>query len=100
MTVIGAFDSAAAGDAGYLVYGLQDDDTYGFYDSTDTNQNPMATYYHNMTTILASTSGTYGPGQPPTFTPGSLNVTYSNTTTAAHLLMQKAHRRVCDRRLA
>ena len=92
MTVVGAFDSAAAGDAGYLVYGLQDDDgthTYGFYDSTDTNPNPMATYYHNMTTILASTSGTYGPGQPPTFTPGSLNVTYSNTTTAAHLLMQK-----------
>ena len=89
MTVVGAFDSAAAGDAGYLVYGLQDDVTYGFYDSTDTNPNPMATYYHNMTTILASTSGTYGPGQPPTFTPGSLNVTYSNTTTAAHLLMQK-----------
>ncbi|MFL6260841.1 MAG: RICIN domain-containing protein [Thermoanaerobaculia bacterium] len=89
MTVVGAFDSAAAGDAGYLVYGLQDDDTYGFYDSTDTYPNPMATYYHNMTTILASTSGTYGPGQPPTFTPGSLNVTYSNTTTAAHLLMQK-----------
>jgi hypothetical protein len=89
MTVVGAFDSAAAGDAGYLVYGLQDDDTYGFYDSTDTNPNPMATYYHNMTTILASTSGTYGPGKPPTFMPGSLNVTYSNTTTAAHLLMQK-----------
>jgi hypothetical protein len=97
MTVVGAFDSAAAGDAGYLVYGLQEDPvqndgfthTYGFYDSTDTDPNPMATYYHNMTTILASTSGTYGPGQPPTFTPGSLNVTYSNTTTAAHLLMQK-----------
>jgi hypothetical protein len=89
MTVVGAFDSAAASDAGYLVYGLQDDDTYGFYDSTDTNPNPMAMYYHNMTTILASASGTYGPGQPPTFTPGSLNVTYSNTTTAAHLLMQK-----------
>ncbi|MEA2602197.1 MAG: serralysin [Acidobacteriota bacterium] len=90
MTVIGTFDSAAAGDVGYLVYSLQDDDTYGFYDSTDTNPNPMATYYHNMTTILASTSGAYGPGQPPTFTPGSLNVTYSNTTTAAHLLMQKS----------
>jgi hypothetical protein len=92
MTVVGAFDSAAAGDAGYFVYGLQDDDvshTYGFYDCTDTIANPIATYYHNMTTILASTSGTYGPGQPPTFTPGSLNVTYSNTTTAAHLLMQK-----------
>ena len=89
MTVVGAFDSAAAGDVGYFVYGLQDDVTYGFYDSTDTDPNPMATYYHNMTTILASTSGTYGPGQPPTFTPGSLNVTYSNTTTAAHLLMQK-----------
>src|SRR3954468_6419111 len=89
MTVVGAFDSAAAGDAGYLVYGLQDDDTYGFYDSTDTNPNPLATYYHNMMTILVSPRGPSGRRQPPTFTPGSLNVTYPNTTTAAHLLMQK-----------
>lgn len=87
--VMGAFDAFSAGDVGYIVYGLQDSDAMGFYDSSDSNPNPVANYYNTLTTLLASSSGSYGPGQTPTYTPGSLNVSYSNTTTASHLLLQK-----------
>lgn len=87
--VMGAFDSFSAGDVGYIVYGLQDSDTNGFYNSKDNARNPVADYYHTMTSLLAGASGSYAPGQTPTYTPGSLNVSYSNCTKASHLLLQK-----------
>jgi hypothetical protein len=86
--VMGAFDAAAAGDAAYIVYGLQDSDTNGFYDGKDNNPNPVALYYHTMTTLLGSSFGTYSPGQASSFTPGSLSPQYGNTGNG-HLLLQK-----------
>lgn len=89
--VMGAFDSASAGDVGYIVYGMQDNsDTYGFYTSAGV-ANPVATYYHNLTTLLscANTGLQYAPGQAASFTPGTLNVSYSNTSTVSHYLLQK-----------
>jgi len=89
--VMGAFDSAAAGDVGYLVYGLQDsrpEQTYGFFTYPGGTANPAAEDYHSLTTVLRSARGSYGPGLPATFSPGTLNPTYSNNTTG-NLLLQK-----------
>jgi hypothetical protein len=51
----------------------------------------VATYFHNLATILqCSNAGLrYAPGQAATFIPGSLNVSYSNTATVSHYLLQK-----------
>jgi hypothetical protein len=89
--VIGAFDSILAGDAAYIVYGLQDsgpENTYGFYTYPDNTPHEAATYFHTLTMLLGSQSGSYGPGAKPTFTPGTLDVSYSNASTG-HLLLQK-----------
>lgn len=89
--VMGAFDSAAAGDAAYIVYGLQRSDLeecYGFFKYPEGTAYPVAEYYHSMTTLLSSPQGSYGPGAMPTFKPGSLDVSFSNTATS-HLLLQK-----------
>ena len=62
---MGALDSAAAGDVGYLVYGLQDsrpEATYGFFSFPQGVAHPAARYFHTMTTLLASSRGGYGPG--------------------------------------
>lgn len=91
-TVMGAFDSAAAGDVGYLVYGLQDsapESCYGFYTYPGGVPNPVAGYYHTLTTLLSSTRGRYKRGSARTFAPSSLPVSYANTLTASHLLLQK-----------
>lgn len=88
--VMGAFDSAATGDAGYLVYGLQDsgpENTYGFFTYPGNAPHPAATYYHTLTTLLGSKSGSYAPGASPTFRPGSLPVAFRGPT--SHLLLQK-----------
>ena len=90
-TVMGAFDSAAAGDAGYLVYGLQDsapEQSYGFYTYPGGVPHEAAIYYHTMTTLLASVRGRYKPGAARTFTPSALPVSYSNAA-VSHFLMQK-----------
>jgi hypothetical protein len=89
--VMGAFDSAAAGDAGYLVYGLQDsvqENTYGFYTWPGGKPNPVATYFHNMTVLLKSAKGAYAPGAKPAFRPEPLAATFSNRS-AGHLVLQK-----------
>jgi hypothetical protein len=89
--ITGAFDSIAAGDAAYIVYGLQDsapENTYGFFSYPDNTPHDAAIYFHTLTTLLKSASGSYGPGSKPTFTPGSLNVSFTNTS-AGHLVMQK-----------
>ena len=88
--VMGAFDSAAAGDAAYLVYGLQDSDpenTYGFFSYPANVPHPAAIDFHTMTTLLQSTRGPYGPGSAPTFQPQSLAVSFTGPT--SHLVMQK-----------
>jgi len=89
--VMGAFDSAAAGDVAYLVYGLQDsrpEATYGFYSFPEGVAHPAARYFHTMTTLLKSDRGTYGPGAKPTFTPEALNVAVADKSTS-HLVLQK-----------
>lgn len=89
--VMGAFDSAAAGDVGYLVYGLQDsreEATYGFFSFPAGVAHPAAKYFHTMTTLLQSSRGSYGPGAKPTFKPQPLNVSYANPA-VSHLLLQK-----------
>ncbi len=89
--VMGAFDSAAAGDVGYLMYGLQDskpEKTYGFFTYPGGVAHPAARYYHTMTTLLQSATGRYGPGAKPTFKPAALAPTFANATTR-HLVMQK-----------
>ena len=89
--VMGAFDSAAAGDAGYLVYGLQDsrpEATYGFFSFPEGVAHPAAKYFHTMTTLLASRRGGYGPGTKPTFKPGALDASFTSKSTS-HLVMQK-----------
>ena len=89
--VMGAFDSAAAGDVGYLVYGLQDsrpEATYGFFSFPGGVAHPAAKYFHTMTTLLKSSRGSYGPGAKPTFTPAALNASYASKSTS-HLVMQK-----------
>ncbi|MDQ2800370.1 MAG: hypothetical protein M3Y13_12105, partial [Armatimonadota bacterium] len=89
--VMGAFDSAAAGDAAYLVYGLQDsgpEHSYGFFTFPANSPHEAATYFHTMTTILKSARGGYGPGMLKTFTPGSLSASFSNPS-VSHLLLQK-----------
>jgi hypothetical protein len=89
--VMGAFESFAAGDAGYIMYGLQDsapESTYGFYTYPGGVAHPSAEYYHTMATLLASGKGGYAPGDKPTFTPGSLNAAFSSSETQ-HVVMQK-----------
>ncbi|HVU35343.1 MAG TPA: MBG domain-containing protein [Opitutaceae bacterium] len=91
--VMGAFDSAAAGDSAYILYGLQDgvqEGTYGFY-TPDGTVNPVGTYFHTLTTILQCSKADlrYAPGQAATFAPGSLNLTSSNPGTVSHYLLQK-----------
>ena len=89
--VMGALDSAAAGNAAYLVYGLQDsgpERTYGFFTYPGGQPHEAAEYYHTLTTLLKSTRGGYGPGEARTFTPGSLAMTFSNPS-VSHLTMQK-----------
>lgn len=73
--VMGALDSFAAGDVGFLVYGLQDsqpEHTYGFYGFPSGVAHPAARYFHTLTTLLASPRGGYGPGAAPTFQPTDL----------------------------
>jgi hypothetical protein len=89
--VMGAFDSAAAGDVGYLVYGLQDsrpEATYGFFSFPEGAAHPAAKYFHTMTTLLASNRGGYGPGAKPTFKPDRLMASFAGKSTS-HLVMQK-----------
>ncbi|HVU34176.1 MAG TPA: hypothetical protein VHE61_12125 [Opitutaceae bacterium] len=91
--VMGAFDSAAAGDAGYLVYGLQDgavEGSYGFF-TADGRENPVATYFHTLTTLLqcSNPSLRYAPGEAATFVPGGLDVSFANTTSVSHFILQK-----------
>jgi hypothetical protein len=89
--VMGAFTSAVAGDVGYLVYGLQDsapEATYGFYSFPQGVAHPAAKYFHTMTTLLASTKGSYGPGAKPTYTATPLAITFANPTNG-HAVLQK-----------
>ncbi len=89
--VMGAFDSVMAGDAAYIVYGLQDsvpENTYGFFTYPGSVAHDAALYFHTMTTLLESRSGGYGPGSPPTFTPGSMGVSFMSAS-VSHLVMQK-----------
>jgi hypothetical protein len=89
--VLGAFDSALAGDVAYIVYGLQcsaPEQCYGFYSYPNADPFPVANYYHSMTTLLKSESGSYGAGATPTFQPSSLSISFSNAATS-HLLLQK-----------
>lgn len=89
--VMGAFDSAAAGDVGYLVYGLQDSQaeaTYGFFSFPAGVAHPAARYFHTLTTLLQSTRGSYGPGAKPTFQPEALSASFANKS-VSHLVMQK-----------
>ncbi len=88
--VMGAFDSAAAGDAAYLVYGLQDsvpENTYGFFSSPGGGPHPAALYFHALTTLLQTTRGSYASGSAPTFKPQPLAVSFTGPT--SHLVMQK-----------
>ncbi len=88
--VMGAFDSAAAGDAGYIVYGLQDsgpEATYGFFSYPGGVPHAAAADFHAMTTLLGSPHGFYAPGSAPTFKPQPLAVSF--TGLASHLVMQK-----------
>jgi len=87
--VMGALDSAAAGDAAYIVYGLQDsgpEATYGFF-TPGNAPHAAALDFHTMTTLLQSSRGRYGPGSAPTFRPGTLAVSFTGPT--SHLVMQK-----------
>jgi hypothetical protein len=89
--VMGAFDSAAAGDVGYLVYGLQDsavEATYGFFSFPAGVAHPAAKYFHTMTTLLKSSGRGYGPGATPTFQPERLDAKFANKS-VSHLVMQK-----------
>ena len=89
--VMGALDSTAAGDVGYLVYGLQDDATeatYGFFSFPAGVAHPAARYFHTLTTLLKSDRGSYGPGATPTFKPKALNASFAGKSTS-HLVMQK-----------
>ena len=89
--VMGALDSVAAGDAGYLVYGLQDsspENCYGFFAYPSSTPHEAATDFHALTIVLQSTRGRYGPGETPTFKPGALDVSFTNASTS-HLVMQK-----------
>jgi hypothetical protein len=89
--VMATLESAAGGDVGFLVYGLQDsrpEATYGFYGFPDGVPHPAARFFHTLTTLLAATHGGYGPGATPTFQPDSLAVTVSGAS-VSHLLMQK-----------
>lgn len=89
--VLGALDSMAAGDAAFIVYGLQDsgpEQTLGFFAFPSGAAHPAARDFHTLTTLLQSARGRYGPGERPTFTPGSLSVSGSNPA-ATLLLMQK-----------
>lgn len=89
--VMGAFDSIAAGDAAYIVYGLQDsgpENTYGFFSYPGNAPHEAATYFHTLTTLLHSKAKQYGPGDHPTFTPRKLDLSYTNAENG-HLLLQK-----------
>jgi hypothetical protein len=89
--VMGAFDSAAAGDAAYIIYGLQDsgpEATYGFYTYPGGKPHAVAEYFHTLTQLLASRKGAYGPGSAPTFRVRPVDASFSNTSTG-HLLLQK-----------
>ena len=89
--VMGAFDSIAAGDVAYLVYGLQDsapESCYGFFTYPAGKANPAAKFFHTMTTLLATRRGSYGPGVKPTFQPVALSASFESKTTS-HLVMQK-----------
>lgn len=89
--VMGAFDSFAAGDVAYIMYGLQDtapERTFGFYTFPGGKAHPAADYYHTMTTVLRSSKGGYARGAKPTFKPKDLNVAFS-AAAAGHLVMQK-----------
>jgi len=89
--VMGALDSVRAGDAGFLVYGLQDsapEQTQGFYTYPGGVPHAAANYFHTLTTLLASARGRYGPGEKPTFRPASLPLSFSNPS-VSHLLLQK-----------
>lgn len=89
--VMGAFDSFAAGDAAYIVYGLQDsgpENTYGFYTYPGNIPHEAARDFHTLTTLLKSDTGRYGPGSAPSFVPTSLAVSFTNLSTS-HLVMQK-----------
>ena len=89
--VMGALDSAVAGDAAYIVYGLQDsgpEQTYGFFSYPGGVAHEAARDFHTLTTLLKSTRGGYGPGARRTFTPGVLPASFANVS-AGHLVMQK-----------
>jgi len=89
--VMGAFDSVSEGDAAYIVYGLQDsvpENTYGFFTYPGNTAHDAAIYFHTLTTLLKSTSGGYGPGAAPTFTPSVLGASFTNPA-ASHFVMQK-----------
>lgn len=89
--VMGALDSTAAGDAAYIVYGLQDsgpENTYGFYTYPGSAPHEAAAYFHTLTTLLQSAHGSYGPGAAPTFTPRPLAASFADPATS-HLVMQK-----------
>ncbi len=89
--VMGAFDSAAAGDAAYIVYGLQDsapEQTYGFFSYPTNEPHEAAEDFHTLTMLLQSAQGRYGPGMKPTFTPSTLNASFANHA-VNHLVMQK-----------
>lgn len=89
--VTGALDSVAAGDAAYIVYGLQDsapENSYGFFTYPSGAAHDAALYFHTLTTLLGSARGGYGPGAPPTFTPRPLDVSFTSPS-VNHLVMQK-----------
>jgi len=89
--VMGALDSAAGGDAAYLVYGLQDsapEHSYGFFTYPGGKPHEAADYFRTMTTLLKSGSGGYGPGAPHAFIPKPLGKSFSDPM-VSHLLMQK-----------
>ena len=89
--VMGALDSAAGGDAAYIVYGLQDsapEHSYGFYTFPGNQPHEAAEYFHTLTTLLKTTRGGYGPGMPHTFKPAALRASFSDPA-AGHFVMQK-----------
>ena len=89
--VMGALDSAAAGDAAFLVYGLQDsgpEHTPGLFSYPGGKPHEAAEDFHTLTTLLKSARGGYGPGAPRTFRPRPLTVAFPNPS-VSHLLMQK-----------
>ncbi len=89
--VMGAFDSVAAGDAAFIVYGFQDsgpEHNYGFFTYPRGVAHEAADYFHTMTALLESAHGGYGPGAARTFRPRPLTMAFSNPS-VSHLLMQK-----------